>query len=76
MCFTEPERKFLNDKHHEVYNFYGLLQIHISMTIESAINTQNSEIIETLKPNELKQKPIASGPKCQTRKLSQLIDIP
>ena len=76
MCFTEPEWKFLNDKQHEVYNFYGLLQIHISMTIESAINTQNSEIIETLEPKELKQKPIAGGPKCLTRKISQLIDIP
>ena len=25
MCFTEPEWKFLYDKHHEVSNFCGLL---------------------------------------------------
>ena len=46
MCFTEPERKFLNDIHHEVSNFYGLPKAHKAMVIESAINTQNSEIIE------------------------------
>ena len=45
MCFTEPEWKFLNDKHHEVSNLYGLPKIHKSMIIESTINTQNSEII-------------------------------
>ena len=38
MCFTEPEWKFLNDKHHEVSNFYGLPKIHKSMFIESATN--------------------------------------
>ena len=46
MCFTEPEWKFLNDMHHEVSNFYGLPKAHKSMVIESAINTQNSQIIE------------------------------
>ena len=46
MCFIEPEWKFLNDKYHEVSNFYGLLKIHKSIVIECAINTQISEIIE------------------------------
>ena len=27
-CFTEPEWKFLNDKHHKVTHFYGLAKIH------------------------------------------------
>ena len=39
ICFTEPESKFLTDKHHEITNFYGLPQIHKSMVIESSINT-------------------------------------
>ena len=26
MCFTKPEWKFLNDKHHEVSNFNGFLK--------------------------------------------------
>ena len=44
MCFTEPESKFLNDKQYEVSNFYVLPKIHKSMTMESAIKTQNGEI--------------------------------
>ena len=45
------------------------------MIIESAINTQNSEIIEILEPNNLKLRPIVGVPKCPTRTLSQLVDI-
>ena len=45
------------------------------MIIESAIKTQNSEIIEIFEPNDLKLRPIVGGPECLTRKLSQLIDI-
>ena len=45
------------------------------MIIESAINTQNSKTIEIFEPNDLKLRPIVGGPKCPTRKLSQLIDI-
>ena len=75
MSFTEPEWKFLNDKLHEVSNFYGLPKIHKSMVLESAINTQNSEIIEMFEPNDLKLRPIVRGPNCPKRKLSQLIEI-
>ena len=46
MRFTELKWKFLNNKHHEVSNFYGLHKIHKSSVIESAINTQNIEIID------------------------------
>ena len=45
------------------------------MVIESAIDTQNSEIIEIFEPNDLKVRPIVGGPKCPTRKLGQLINI-
>ena len=75
MCFTESERKIINDKHHEVSNFYELPQIHKSMITKSAINTQNSELTENFEPNDLKLRPIVGGSKCPTRKLSQLIDI-
>ena len=75
MCFTESEWKFLNDKHHEVGNFYKLPKIHKSIIIESATNTQNSEIIGIFKSNDLKLKPIVGVSKCPTRKLSQLTDI-
>ena len=53
MCFKEPEQKFLNDKHHEISNFYGLPKIYKSMVIESAINIQNSKIVEIFEPNDL-----------------------
>ena len=75
MCFTEPEWKFLNDKHDEVSNFYELPKIHKSMIIESAMDTQDREIVEIFEPNDLKLRSIVGGPKCTTRKLSQLIDI-
>ena len=45
------------------------------MIIESAINTQNSEIIEIFESNDLKLRPAVSGPNCQTRNLRQLNDI-
>ena len=45
------------------------------MVIEFAINTQNCGVIEVFEPNDLKLRTIVSGPKCPTRKLSQLIDI-
>ena len=75
MHFTEPEWNFLNYKHHEASDFYGLPKVHKSMIIESTINTQNSEIIEIFEPNDLKLRPRVGGPKCPTRKRSQLIDI-
>ena len=72
-CFTE---KFLNVKHHEVSNFCGLPKINKSKIIESVINTQNSEIIEIFKPNDLKLRPIVGGLNCQAKKINQLFDIP
>ena len=72
MCFTEPERKFLKDKQCEVSNLNGLPKIHKSKITESAINTQNSEIIEIFEPNDLKLRPTVEN---STRKQCQLIDI-
>ena len=72
MCFTEPEWKFLKDKQCEVSNLNGLPKIHKSKITESAINTQNSEIIEIFEPNDLKLRPTVEN---STRKQCQLIDI-
>ena len=57
MCFIEPEREFLNDKHHEVSKLYGIPKIHKYMNKESAINAQNSAIIYVFEPNDLKLRP-------------------
>ena len=75
MCFTKPEWKFLNDKHHEVSSFYGLPKIRKSKIIQSTINTNNSKFIEIFEPNDLKLRPIVGGRRSTTLKLSQLIDI-
>ena len=64
ICFTEHDWKFLNDKHYEVSNFCELPKICKSMLIESAIKTQNSEIIEIFAPNDLKLMPVVRSPKC------------
>ena len=72
MCFTKTEWKFLKDKQCEVSNLNGLPKIHKSKITESAINTQNSEIIEIFEPNDLKLRPTVEN---STRKQCQLIDI-
>ena len=59
MCFTKPERKFLNDKHHEGSNLYGLPQTQKSKIIESHINTETSKTIEIAEPNNLKLRPVS-----------------
>ena len=60
---------------HEISSLYGLPKIHKFTVIESAINSQNSEITEIFESNDLKLRPMVGSPKCPTRKLSQLIDI-
>ena len=73
MGFTEPEWKFLEDKHPKVSNFFGPPKVHKSKIIESVINTQNSDIIEIFELNDLKLRLIVDGFKCPTRKLIQII---
>ena len=85
MCFAKLERKFLNDKHYEVRNFYRLPKIRKPMIIKSVINTQNieeqcseeqnSKVIEIFKPNDVQLRPIVSDSKYPTRNLSQLTDM-
>lgn len=66
LCLTEPEWKFVNDKHHEVRNFYKLPKIHKSKIIKLTINTQKIEIIDVFGPNYLKLRPIVDSSKCPT----------
>ena len=40
MCFSKPEWKILNDKHHEVSNFYGLFKIQKSRIIQLKFSNQ------------------------------------
>ena len=49
----------------------GLPKIDKAIVIESAINTQNSEIIKIFEPNILKLRPVVGVLRCPTIKLSQ-----
>ena len=69
------EWKFLDGKLHEVRNFDGLPKIHKPKITESAINSQDSEIIDIFELNNLKLRPTENGPKRPTRMISQLIDM-
>ena len=73
-CFTESEKKFLNEKSFETSNFYGLPKIHKSKVIETAIHSQNTEVVEVREPCDLKVRPIVGGPNCPTRRLSYFLD--
>ena len=65
--------ELMNEWYHEVIKLCRLPKIQKSMIVESAINTQNSEIIEIFEWI-LKLRPIVGGAKCPTRELTQLID--
>ena len=72
--FTVKEFKYLNEADYSTSNFYGLPKIHKSQLITNAIKEQNSEVVSINEPQDLKVRPIVGGPKCPTRKLSELID--
>jgi len=56
-------------------NLYGLPKIHKSKCIMKAIEEQQSSYIETLRPCDLKFRPIVAGPCNATHRLSKLIDF-
>ena len=72
--FIVKEFKYLNEADYSTNNFYGLPKIHKSQLITNAIKEQNSEVVSINEPQDLKVRPIVGGPKCPTRKLSELID--
>ena len=55
--------------------FYGLSKIHKSKQGNEAIQQQNNEYIKIHEPDDLTVRPIAGGPNCLIRPLSQLIDM-
>ena len=72
--FPVKEFKYLNEADYSTSNFYRLPKIHKSQLITNAIKEQNSEVVSINEPQDLKVRPIVGGPKCPTRKLSELID--
>ena len=71
--FSDKEFKYLNEAEYSTSNFYGLPKIHKSQLITKAIKEQNYEVVSINEPQDLKVRPTVGGPKCPTRKLSELI---
>ena len=71
--FIDKEFKYLNETDNKS-NFYGLLKIHKPRLITNAIKQENSEAVSINEPHDLIVKPIVGGPKCPTRKFSELMN--
>ena len=72
---TNSEYKYLSHNYFETSNFYGRPKIHKSEILHKAIKEQNKELITISEPKDLKLRPIIGGPKCQTRILSNFLDL-
>ncbi|MCG8076000.1 MAG: GIY-YIG nuclease family protein, partial [Candidatus Thiodiazotropha taylori] len=72
---TIQEIDFLLNFDYKTSTFYGLPKIHKSKLIQNACNIKNSEYIEVLDPDDLQFRPIVAGPRCETSRLSSLLDI-
>ena len=75
MCLKEEERDYLTNFESRESNLYGLPKIHKSELVKKAIQTQNSEYITILNPEDLAFRPIIAGPISQTSRLSHLVDL-
>ena len=64
---TGKESKFLTKFRFKTSNFYGLPKIHKSKKIMAAIEEQNQQCINLVRPDDLKLRPIVAGPNCPTR---------
>lgn len=73
-CLTKSESKCLTEFNFKTSQFYGLPKIHKSKQISSAINKQNSDVVNVLEPSDLPFRPIVGGPICPTSNLSFLLD--
>ena len=72
--FTDKEFKYLNETDYNTSNFYGLPKIQKSRIKTNALKEQNSEFASINELQDLKVRTTVGGPKCLTRRLSELID--
>ena len=72
---TKMEKEYLTSFPLKSTNFYAHPKIHKSKLIQNAIKEQQKEYVHMIEPSDLKLRPIAAGPICPTRPLSNLIDI-
>ena len=73
-CTTKNEKKAILDDEWRSSRFYTLPKINKSKTILEQITQTSGEYIEMEMPEDLKSRPIVSGPKAITKGLSQLLE--
>ena len=72
---ADSEYKYLNQFFFETIAFYGHPKIQKSEILQNAIKEQNKELITISKPKDLKLITVVGGPKYQTRRLSNFLDL-
>ena len=69
------EQKYITDFKSKPSLFYGLPKVHKSKIISDNVQTQNTDIISILEPEDLTLRPIIAGQTCPTKFLSKFVDI-
>ena len=73
-CLTKSEKDAILDEDWATSNLYVLPKINKSPTIISEISKIQDEYIQMPMPDDLKSRPIVSGPKSVTRGISKLLE--
>ena len=71
---TSKEIKYLTDFKLQSSNIYCTPKIHKFKSIQEAIVLANDDYIEIYQPDDLKGRPITSGPEYPTQRLSCIIE--
>ena len=71
---TSKEIKYLTDFKWQSSNIYCTPKIHKCKSIQEAIVLANDDYIEIYQPDDLKGRPIISGPESPTQRLSCIIE--
>ena len=72
---TKKEKEYVLDNTWKTSEFYCTIKTHKCKSIQEAIlQNDNDSIINVLKPNDLKGRPIVAGPSSPTQALSSLIE--
>ena len=74
-CLTSKEREFICDFEWQTSEFYVLPKIHKCQSIISAINAQDTFVINLQDPFDLKGRPIVACCKSPIKNLSKMIEL-
>ena len=74
-CLTKKEIDYLTHFEKKESQFYGLPKVRKSKQISEKCKSVDSSYVEIKDVDYLKLRPIVAGPACQTRRISNLLDI-